>query len=335
MAELEKAAPETPERTGEDAALWADLAKELETEEGAGEPQPAPHQGEAQPDKAKEGEPKLGAPRPKPSYEDLETHSRRTSAALREARERERAATERLNGIVGFIERERAARQPVAKAAEPAVPDVNEDPIGHFQALLTKAQHQIEELKTGTAKSTEHVQAQLEEQRFWNAVQVSEQEIVKTVPDYWDACMHLENGRRRELEYTFPDTYAGQVYAQQFGMTPQQLRDYTLNQERTMIAEQAMRLGVSPAQRYYDFAKMRGYQAKAGGKPNGQANGKLPADPIAVARKGFPASKSISGGEGGKDTGDLSVGRLTDLYTEDPEEADRMFDRMAKAGLLG
>jgi len=313
-----------------EAAKWQELAKELEDEgSGGGEPE---LKAEPEPEKA-DAEPHKDKPEhvPYQQYENIQK-------ALKEEREARRQYAEQLHSITQLIKQLRESRQQPKQEPQEEIkqPSLEEDPIGYFQAELAKRDKIIEELKTGVTQKVEKTQAQLEEQQFWNTVIRSEQEIRLKVPDYDEATSFLEQSRIAELEFMVPDDERGRALAQQYGFhTPAELRAAMLNQDRIAVAQQALMLGVSPAQFYYDLAKRRGYQPKAAnstqpsGKPNGQQM-------IEMARRGQKAAKTLSGGTNGSGPDNpLNINDLIDLYSEDPEEFDRQFEKLARQGLLG
>ncbi len=318
-----------------DAAKWQELAKELEDEgAGGGEPEPQPEpELKAEPEKA-EDEQQDAKPEhvPYSQFENLQK-------ALAEERRLRQQSSEQLHSITQLIQQLRESRQqPKQEADAPKPPSLDEDPIGYFKWENEQLRKQIDEIKTGSTKSVEQVQAQLQEQQFWNTVIRSEQEIRLKVPDYDDATSFLEQSRIAELEFMVPDDDRGRALAQQYGFqTPAELRAAMLNQDRIAVAQQALTLGMSPAQFYYDLAKRRGYQPKAangngtqpGGKPNGQQM-------IEMARRGQKAAKTLSGGTNGSGPDHpLNINDLIDLYSEDPEEFDKQFEKLARQGLLG
>jgi hypothetical protein len=301
-----------------EAAQWAALEKELGEPEGI-EPEVKPEP-PAEPPQEPAATP-LKAP-------TVEEH-RNVQTALRQARERERQANERLNGVTQLIEQLRSGRTQEPPQPAKKEPTVEEDPIGYFQNELAKRDQVIQQLQQGTQKSVQQVQATQQENAFWGHVERSEQEMRKTATDYDDACRHLEAGRVAELKVILPDdSPQAQAYAAQHGLTPEQLRAHLLNQDRIAVAQQAIQLGVSPAQMYYNLAKQRGYAAAPGKKGGAVVQ-------IEAARKGLKASKSISGGDGGKPDNPFNVNDLIDLYADDPEAFDKEWDKMAKAGKLG
>lgn len=329
-----------------EAARYAQLEQELEADESGQQEQPVKQDAKRGTDGKFKGkadekpladesdgkEAKAGDEKPKPSYEELYNN---TQKALREERTARQSLEEKLNGINSAVAQLRERRQP---KAEQQIPDVHEDPIGHFTAQLALRDKQIEELKSGSQKTADEIESDRNERQFWNAVVQSEAKIRETTDDYDAAVQHLESGRVAELQVMFPDDDPqAQALARQYSLgSVEELRTMVLNQDRVTVAQMAMRLGKSPAQMYYDLALKRGY-VKAD-KPNGKANGKAldeARDKIETARRGQKAAKSISGGEGGKADAPLTIADLVDLYDEDQEEFDKVFEQMKRQGLLG
>jgi hypothetical protein len=154
--------------------------------------------------------------------------------------------------------------------------------------------------------------------------------------DYYDACGYLEGQRIKELDRMYPDgsPYAVQYARQQGFQDAAQLKLAILNHDRQAVAVQALQLGMSPAQVYYDLALDRGYQPKAAQPPlkNGDDRGK---QQLEAAKRGQKASTTVSGGGAGRGANDISLTELADMFVEDPEMADKMWDQMARAGRLG
>jgi len=262
--------------------------------------------------------------------------------ALREAREQAQAAKAEKQAILDLIERsrgQRTAAQP-EKVEPPKIPDVNEDPIGHFKALIAERDARIDALENGTRQSVEQMQAQAQHQQLLQIVQHSEKAITEATnpeakADYWDACAYLESQRERELQRMYPDNapFAHQ-YAQQQGFrSVADLRAAVLNHDRWAVAVQALQMGVSPAEFYYSLAQDRGYQGKPKAAPAEKGNGKAQ---IEAVKRGKAASVSISGGDGGrKGAQDMSITDLAALSVEDPEAFDKAWDEMKRLGRLG
>src|SRR5262245_17605372 len=165
-----------------DSQKWADLAKELEGDEGGGdEPKPddAPPQPEPKPDESPEPD------TPQPTYEQLEVNNRNTTEALRYEREAKRRAEESLANVNKLIEELRSARaqkQPDKETEQPKLPDVAEDPIGHFAARVQMLERALEATHKGSQATQQHIEAQQQEQVFWGHVKAAEDEFRKTAP---------------------------------------------------------------------------------------------------------------------------------------------------------
>lgn len=322
-----------------DAAKYEELRKELDIEADGGESEPEPNEpGESEP----ASEP---ATKTKPSYDELEASSRKTAAALRDAREAQRASDERLAGIMELVNRSRAERQPEAKQEPPKIPDVQEDPIGHFKALYEQQQAKIDALERGGSQTAEQLQAKAQHDQLLQIVQHSETHITsdknpEAKADYWDACAYLEGQRERELARMYPD---GSPYVQQYAQsqgfrTAAELRQAVLNHDRWAVAVQAVQMGVSPAEFYYSLATDRGYQAKANGKANGKdvSLADKAKQQLDAAKRGAKSSVTLSGDTGGrKGANDMSMTDLANLFIEDPEAADKVWEQMARSGKLG
>src|SRR5262245_54866827 len=334
-----------PQNMPDDSKQWADLAAELEEDktvfeqEGEDKPADAP-----KPDDDKTATPEPD--RPKPTYEQLEAAERGKTAALKSEREARRRAEENMQAVHKLIDDLRASRQQQPRQPEPTqpkIPDVNEDPIGHFQARTEMLERALEQTHRGSQQTAEHIRAQQEEQVFWGHVRNAEAEFRKTSPtvttdegqqaaDYDVACHYLRQHRMAELAHMYPDgSPVVEQEARQWGLpSAAHLRLAMLHQDATSIAQRAFQLGISPAQLYYNAAKERGYKT-----PNGVANGKGRGNgQIEAAKRGQKAALTISGGEGRKSSNDMTLNDLSELWLEDKEAFDKEWDRMKAAGKL-
>lgn len=324
-----EAAP-SPVDAAEQAAIAA-LEKEY-GDEGQAEQQQEPPKAEAEPAKeAKKEEPQLEKKAPIP-YEELEKRHRQLNGALAEERAQRKALAERAENMRLLFEQMQQRQAQPQPPAKPEIPDINEDPIGHFAAKVAELEGKLAEKDKAIGQTREQFEAEQAQRQFWGAVQRSESEFKATQPDYEDAASHLEQARIRELEIMFPDD-SEQAYqiAHQAGLrTPADLRLATLNQDRISVAQQAFRLGMNPAELYYKLAQQRGYQ------PKGQAPvAQKMITPVQAAKAGAAAAKSLSAGagSGGKD-GPLAIDDLAELYLTDPDRADKEFAKLRSAGLL-
>jgi len=332
-----------PELDGE-AAKYEALRKQYGIEPEAEEPQP-----ELQPEPEPKQEPAAAQPEPaktKPSYEELEEHSRKTAGALKEAREAQRAADERLAQMLRIIEEVRARPQEKQekKPEAPKLPEVQADPIGHFDGRIAQLEAALRQSQQGSQQQTQQIQAQLQEQAMWGAVQQAEADIrdprsPNHKADYDDACNHLIAVRARQLDRFYPNENPAVIAeARQAGFaTPAEYKQALLNNEGRALIMRALHAGASPAAMLYDLALDSGYQSKAAAKPNGQQPGlaERAQQQIAAAKAGAKAAVTLSGGPGGKGAENLSIPELTAMFADDPDKAMVIFRRMGEQGLLG
>ena len=320
-----------------DAARYAELAKELDGLNGA-EPQPEP---QAQPEPQPQPEPEQ---KPKPTYEDLERNYGNVQEALRQERSAKKASEEQLGRFMRIVEDARARRdQPEAKKDEaPKLPEVQEDPIGHFTGRIAQLEAQLTEARKGVQTTTEEQRAYQQQQMIHSEAVRSEQDIRNPKSqshkaDYDQAIEHLEGLRIRQIDALYgPDDAPGaEQWAQSQGYrSMQEMKVAAIVHDRQAITVQALQRGIPPAQFYYQMAQASGWQTPAP-KPNGsladQAKQQLEA-----SKRGINASVSISGSNSGrKGADDMALSDLADLAIEDPETFDKMWDKMAKAGRLG
>jgi hypothetical protein len=342
-------ADQTTAPPSEEAKAWAELMEEnaaAELEDGDAAPIVQ---------EPKEGsEPEVKEPDitgKVPTLEELRAENDNKTKALRAERAEKQMLAQRLANYDEFIKTFRESRQqklePERKETqEQEIPDINEDPVGHFQAQVVALQKQVQQLSQGTQQTQQQLQHQTAETQFWGAVERSEIELRTTSPrftiqvdgkaqevsDYDLACQHLETKRVAELKRMLPDDSPQAIeYAQRLGApSVAAVRQYMLNQDRIAVARHAMTIGTSPAQLYYDLALERGYTPPTQLQP--QNKGK---QQITAAQRGQKAAATISGGSGGtkRDIGNLSD--LADLALEDPEAFDVAWEKAAAAGMLG
>lgn len=116
-------------------------------------------------------------------------------------------------------------------------------------------------------------------------------------------------------------------------LAPEQVRE-RIEYEEGWLAGLAMREGKNPAQEFYEVAKEWGYKPKGSEQPKEE-------NKLARLAEGQKKSASLSAtkGAGTQSDDNPSLESLSELYaSKDPEDhakADRMWNRMAKAGKLG
>lgn len=182
-------------------------------------------------------------------------------------------------------------------------PSLEENPIGYFQ-------HQL--------AIRDQADAERRHNAFWRAVEITEQQMRQTTPDYDDACKHLEGVRMAQLELTYPDDDPrAHMAARQLGLgSPAQLRTAILANDAAQVAQMAAARGRNPAQMYYDLAVKSGFRSGS--------------QTMEAARRGQRATGNYARSEQRRGRV-MSEKQLTDLYTDDPEAFDREWERYAAA----
>lgn len=141
------------------------------------------------------------------------------------------------------------APPPPAPAAEPEIPDINVDPVGHFKAQFERTQKQLADVKAmqdGFQQQTRQ-QAQVADLRNWAVAQ--EQAFMQQEPTYQPAMDALKAGRHAELEA--------------IGIADPTERERVILNDITAIAVKARQDGVSFPARLYALAQSRGWQKPA------------------------------------------------------------------------
>ncbi len=321
-------APSAPPPDAESQA-WAAMEKELGDTPETIEEAPAKSEPEAKAEPAPAKADEAGDDDSKLTPEQLKQNYKNLQAALKEERTSRKAEAERNKSMQEVIRQIAEARKapPEAKQepAAPVIPDINEDPIGHFQAKTALLEKQLAELHGTTSKTQEQVQREREHRAFWDSIGTQEAEFKAKTPDYSDATTFLETARMRELQIMFPDDAPGamQLARENNLESVEQLRWAMLNADRISIAQQAQRVGVNAGQLYYNLAQQRGYAPKSSAAP--------------AAPKISPAMAAAKAGQGAVNAGrsgattdnDMTWDDIADLYLTYPAAADREFKKMA------
>lgn len=277
-------------------------------------------------------------------YDELQRRYQGTATALKEARDQAKAFQDQLKAYNDMVAELRATRQQTQAAPakeEPKEPDPYEDPIGYVNHHLAKIREEVGATKQTADRVQQQRQQEGEYKQFVSSVETAENAFAARTPDYHDAAKYLEEARRAELAIMFPDTPQSDAMARAQGFqSAEHMRNTIFIQDAQTVAANALRAGINPAEAYYNLAKGRGYVRKDPetkddlAKLAGSAAAKKAEAAVDAARRGQKASRTISGGSGGPDN-PLNISDLTALYAEDPEEFDRQWDQMARAGKLG
>jgi hypothetical protein len=178
--------------------------------------------------------------------------------------------------------------QPQPRYSRETVPDVDTDPIGHFEARMRAMeraagvqrppteQDRARYVATGggafpdvNENPIEHFQARndlvvnaVHNDRFVNMIKESERRAEYELgDDYGQATDYLKAHRLNELAHMYPDHPQVHAYARQHGYpSAGHMRQALMMQDAATIARLAFEGGRDPAQDYYGYAMQRGYR---------------------------------------------------------------------------
>lgn len=275
IAELEKAqaaAGQGPGGQGNGAV------QEQQPAEAAQQDQPQPEQQQAEPDDTEEIE-----------VENRGRFVRASSLKAAEDRRKdaERARDEALakyaSDMARVEERLRAItetrREPEPKPAEIQIPDINQDPLGHFQAKDALKERTIAELQKRVDSFEQRTSQTDAMQKVGEEVTRLETEFSRTNTDYGEAMAHLRSTWEAEAAVA--------------GVAPH----VAIRARALEIAQLAARSNRNPAELGYQLAKARGYVKKAPANGNGQAQQQSGPNLETLAR-GIASSKSAGSAPG-------------------------------------
>jgi hypothetical protein len=211
----------------------------------------------------------------KGDFKALRLKAEAAERAKQEMEARYAADMSRLNERLAIIAQQNVQRD-LPKA--PEIPDINTDPIGHFQAKQEILERKLEDAE-GWRRQTQQVSQQQEVlQKIGSEVSRLEQEFAKTTPDYSQAQQHLFASWAQE--------------AQALGASPEEaIRFWSMQ-----IVQRAGQQNKNPAQVAYELAKQRGY---TGPQSKAQPQTQAPQGPnLDTIQRGLAASKSTSAAPG-------------------------------------
>jgi hypothetical protein len=175
------------------------------------------------------------------------------------------------------------------------VPDINVDPVGHFQRQNAELQHKVQEMEAWKANQEQQGQQITQEQQFYRALHTQAAVFREQAPDLDQAVSFLSDSLRKDYLAV--------------GLTMEQAQQQLRAQEQ-FIASNAMRQGRNPAEAIYALAKARGFAPKA-------ADGAARMD--AMQRGETAARSTMAPGGRGRFEG-LTVEALASMSTADFEK---------------
>lgn len=269
-----------------------------EPEEGA-EPAPEPEEGQDEtPETDEDGEP-VKPPKgfvPHKAFHAEREKRKELERQSAELAEKQARLEERLK-VLAEIKDEAQKKQ--ESAPEEQIPDINEDPIGHFQARIAQQQKVIDELNGKTQQSQQQQEQAAQFNQVVTEYKSQAMQFKQEKPDFDAAYNHLLSARAKE--YAMLGVPEAEIPA-------------SISQDELGIVLRAKQLGKNPAEVIYALAMERGYKPGAGGEDvdNG-GNGKERLEQIA---RGQNAAKSLSSAGGGK-APDISLENLANMSNDD------------------
>lgn len=198
----------------------------------------------------------------------------------------------KLSGRIEVLQQLAQRQQPQQAAQETVIPDVNVDPVGHFQAKFAESERKLQDVTKWRETQDANATAMNNVRELTGIAMRHETEFSKTTPDYQDAAAYVREARDKELDY--------------MGYKDPAVRNQIIQQDALQIAAQALQGNLNAAEVVYNIAKARGYQAKAAALVAPIAPAKSPdAVKIATVAKGQAATQSL-GQVNGESVPDLS-----------------------------
>ena len=285
-------------------------------------PAPTPEPPKSTPDPAKTPDPAAAPTTPEPvddkkrmvEYGALhEERERRKAERLRAEKAEQELA--RLSGRFATLEElARAAAQP---APQP-VPDVNTDPIAHFQAELAARDQKIAQFENWQRQQQQQIQEQQVIVQVRNHAVAAEAEFAKTTPDYQEAATYVQMVRNAQLEA--------------IGISDPGQRQQQLAMEALNLAAGAAQRGQNPAAIIYQMAKASGWSPKPAASALAAPAPAVPAAPpppdpagakkLETVAKGQVANTSLGKLNGGAPV-ETSIETLLKMSDEDFDAATK------------
>jgi hypothetical protein len=259
----------------------------------ADEAPPAPEAPADEPPEAPEAPPEAPKAESKhvPLAELLEERGRRKEAQAR-MEEMERRFAEFQARTGEYIRQQQVA-------AVPPQPEVkyDEDPIEYLRQQQAAVAQNLEMMRAQQEALVQRQHAERQWSNMREAVGQAEKTFAQKQPDYWDAVQHLRQTRQQQLLSQ--------------GATEQQAA-MVIQQDAIAVANEAGRLGLSPAEYAYRIAVGSGYAPKA-----------QQAAKMAAAAEEAP--KSLGGASG---KADASAPSLSDISRMSDKEFDKVFAKL-------
>lgn len=175
---------------------------------------------------------------------------------------------------------------------EPVITDPNER-LARLEQTIAQQNQQAEQTRIAVQN----------EQNFYSAITRAEEQFAAKVPDYMDAIEFAKAARLQDIEA--------------LGFTGAEAEE-VLKNDVLRLSDDAFRRGINPAERFYNFAKSRGW----GNEPLKEApKEQAPADKLKTIAAGQAAGKSL-GAAPGTSQAALSLQALADMPQDEFDKID-------------
>lgn len=233
------------------------------------------------------------------NYKAAMEAERREKAELKKQFAQTREENEKLKSLYERIIK--SANEQSTKQDDNPIVSYDENPIEHLRQRAELAEKKLQEIDQDKNQSREQLQQQQAMQKFIGAYQQQAAEFAKTNQDFQDAYKFAVEARLNEYET--------------FGYTKEEAAAMA-NEDEMAIVAQCLRNGVNPAEKIYQFAKMRGYQGKQ------PVNKEIPNNlqKLETIERGLQASKTVN--QGGSKPTELTLDAIAAMDDDEFNQVD-------------
>lgn len=243
------------------------------------------------------------APQDKAENATLEKASveeeRSYKAAMHEERERRKELQRELLENKQRLEKVEETFQRLVEQAKqaqmPKEPSFDEDPLEALRIKQERLEQFQREQQVAEQQRAQYEQMSQKQQQFLNQYQRDSIAFASKASDFKDAYQYLIDSKVEEFKSAgYSDDEAGRL----------------LYEDEFAIAAKAYNDGVNPAERIYNLAKVRGYQAKSATTNNVNDEGLRKFQDL---ERGIKASNSLGSGSGGRIDKGLTLEALAEM----------------------
>lgn len=207
------------------------------------------------------------------NYKQAMDEARREKAEIKKEFVKTREENEKLKQLYDRIIK--TANEQQAKQNEPQIPAYEDDPIEHLRQRAEKAEKVLQEYSQDKQQSQQNLQQQQAIQQFLGTYHQETAKFQESTPDYKQAYDFIMKDKLNEYETL--------GYSKKEAMQ-------MITEDEAAVAAKCLSAGINPAEKIYQFAKMRGYN-KSQEQSNTQG-----IDKLATIERGQQAAKTLTQG---------------------------------------